>query len=85
MTNGKAILAILAGVATGAVLGMLMTSKKRSGMQKKIAKRGEDFADALNEKIDQKFEELLTTMTGKIKQAVSQKNESLIDKDDVPG
>ncbi len=72
MTNGKAILAVLAGVAAGAALGMLFTADRGSDMRKAISKKGEDLADALNDKIDQKFDELLTSITGKMKKPVSQ-------------
>lgn len=67
MTNGKAILAVLAGVAAGAALGMLFAPDKGSDTRKMISKKGEDLADALNDKIDDKFDELLTAVTGKVK------------------
>ena len=71
MTNGKAILAVLAGVAAGAALGMLFAPDKGSDTRKMISKKGEDLADALNDKIDDKFEELLTAVTGKVKSTAS--------------
>lgn len=67
MTNSKAVLAVLAGVAAGAALGMLFAPEKGSDTRKKISKKGEDLADALNEKIDDKFDELLDAITGKVK------------------
>ena len=71
MTNGKAILAVLAGVAAGAALGMLFAPDKGSDTRKMISKKGEDLADALNDKIDDKFDELLTAVTGKVKRTGS--------------
>jgi gas vesicle protein len=71
MTNGKAILAVLAGIAAGAALGMLFAPDKGSDTRKVISKKGEDLADALNDKIDDKFDELLTAITGKVKRTVS--------------
>ncbi len=67
MTNSKAVLAVLAGVAAGAALGMLFAPEKGSDTRKKVSKKGEDLADALNEKIDDKFDELLDAITGKVK------------------
>lgn len=71
MNNGKAILAVLAGVAAGAALGVLFAPSKGSGTRKKISRKGEDFADALNDKIDEKFDELLAAVTGKVKKHAS--------------
>lgn len=66
MNTGKAILAIAAGVAAGAVVGMLFAADKGSVMRKKISRTSEDLADALDAKIDRKFDELLDTVAGKI-------------------
>ena len=82
MNNGKAILAVLAGVAAGAALGMLFAPDKGSGTRKKISKKGEDLADALNDKIDRKFEELLNSVTGKVKKPAS-KNEPTVAKAEI--
>lgn len=70
MTNGKAILAVLAGVAAGAALGVLFAPDKGFDTRKKISRKGEDLADALNDKIDEKFDELLAAVTGKVKKRV---------------
>ncbi|HEY0745031.1 MAG TPA: YtxH domain-containing protein [Chryseosolibacter sp.] len=72
MTNGKAVVAVLAGVAAGAVLGMLFAPDKGRDTRKKVSRKGEELADALNEKIEQKFDELLNSVTGKVKTAVEQ-------------
>lgn len=66
MTKGKALLGVLAGMAAGAALGVLFAPDKGSNTRKKMAKQGEDFADALDKKIDAKFDELLKTLTDKI-------------------
>lgn len=76
MTNGKAVLAVLAGVAAGAAIGMLFAPDRGSDTRQKIAKKSEDLADALNDKIDAKFDELLSTITGKVK--VTEKNASTV-------
>jgi len=67
MTTGKALLGVLAGLAAGTVIGMLLTPNKGDKTRKNIYKKGEDLADALNEKIDEKFEDLLKSISGKVK------------------
>jgi gas vesicle protein len=59
MTTGKAILGIMAGVATGVAMGMLFAPDKGENTRKKIVKKGEDLTQALNEKIDKKFNDLI--------------------------
>lgn len=79
MSNEKAILAVLAGVATGAAFGVLFAPDKGSGTRKKISRKGRDLVDALNNKVEQKFNELLSSITGKEKESFSQ-NDSLQNK-----
>lgn len=62
MTKGKALLGVLAGVAAGAALGIIFAPDKGSNTRKNIAKKGEDLADAINDKIESKFEELLNAV-----------------------
>jgi gas vesicle protein len=77
MKVGKALLGVLAGIAGGAILGMLFAPEKGSDTRKKISKKGEDLADALNEKIDVKFHELLKAISGKLgKPERNMKNEN---------
>ncbi|MFZ4398904.1 MAG: YtxH domain-containing protein [Bacteroidales bacterium] len=52
MSAGKVVLGVLAGIATGAVLGILFAPEKGSVTRKKIAKKGEDYVDDLKEKFD---------------------------------
>lgn len=63
--NGKVLLGVLAGVAVGATLGILFAPDKGSNTRKKISKKGEDYAEGLEDKfnefiesITQKFETL---------------------------
>lgn len=70
MSSGKVLLALLAGVAAGALLGVLFAPDKGSETRKKITRKGEDYADGLTEK----FNEFLTDISGKfdeVKQDVS--------------
>jgi gas vesicle protein len=75
MTTGKALLGVLAGIAAGAALGVLFAPEKGSQTRNNIKRKGEDLADALSDKIDEKFEDLMMAVTGKVKKAKPQ-NES---------
>lgn len=72
MNTGKALLGVLAGIAAGAVLGVLLAPSKGAHTRKSISKKGEDLADALNEKIDAKFDELMGVVNRKIKKSKTQ-------------
>jgi gas vesicle protein len=67
MNTGKALLGVLAGLATGVAIGMLFAPDKGASTRKDISEKGEDLADALNEKIDEKFDDLIGAITGKVK------------------
>ena len=53
MSSGKVLLALLAGVAAGALLGVLFAPEKGSETRKKISKKGEDYAENLTEKFNE--------------------------------
>jgi gas vesicle protein len=61
MRSGKVVLGLLAGLAAGALLGVLFAPDKGSFTRKKISRKGEDFADALTEK----FNEFLDSISEK--------------------
>jgi gas vesicle protein len=61
MSSGKVVLGLLAGMAAGAVLGILLAPDKGSDTRKKISKKGTDYTDSLKEK----FNEFKTTMSEK--------------------
>ena len=61
MSSGKVFLGVLAGLAAGALLGILFAPEKGSVTRKKISKKGEDYADILKEK----FDEFLDNISGK--------------------
>ena len=67
MTTGKALLGVLAGIAAGTVIGIMLAPGKSSRLRKIISRKSEDLADAINDKIDEKFEELLKNVSGKVK------------------
>jgi gas vesicle protein len=72
MNSGKAFLGVLVGITAGAALGILFAPEKGSNTRKKIVKKGEDLANTLDEKIDEKFGELMNAINSKVKKNRSQ-------------
>jgi gas vesicle protein len=62
MSSGKVLLGVLAGVAAGALLGVLFAPDKGWNTRKRIVKKGEAYADVIKEKMD----ELLNNISEKI-------------------
>lgn len=63
MSTGKVVLGVMAGLAAGAILGILFAPEKGSVTRMKISQKGEDYADAVKNKfssfidgINEKFE-----------------------------
>jgi len=52
MNTGKILLGVLAGVAAGALLGILYAPDKGCETRKKIAKKSKDYADGMTEKLN---------------------------------
>lgn len=61
MSTGKALLGLLAGVAAGAALGILLAPDKGSSTRKKISKKGDDYVGEL----EGKFNKLIDNVTTK--------------------
>ena len=72
MSSGKAMLGVLAGIAAGAVLGILFAPEKGSNTRKNISRKTADIMDAVNDKIEKKFDEVIHVVTGKMKKAKSE-------------
>lgn len=58
MDTGKVLLGVLAGIATGALLGVLFAPDKGSKTRKKIYREGEEITDDLKEKFDEIIESI---------------------------
>ena len=69
MTTGKVLLGVLAGIAVGTVIGAILAPPKSGRLRKIISRESDDLADAINDKIDERFEELLKKISVKVKKA----------------
>lgn len=52
MNGGKVILGLLAGIAAGALLGVLFAPDKGTETRRKITSKGKDFVDEVKHKYD---------------------------------
>lgn len=75
MSSGKVLLSLLAGVATGALLGVLFAPEKGSTSRKNISKKSTDYANAVKEK----FNEFVDSITEKFEQATEEAAEEAAD------
>jgi len=53
MKSGKVLLGVLAGVAAGALMGILLAPQKGSKTRKQLLRKGGDYAGALQDKFDE--------------------------------
>ncbi|HBL76229.1 MAG: gas vesicle protein [Bacteroidetes bacterium GWF2_42_66] len=71
MSSGKVVLGVLAGLAAGALAGILFAPAKGSRTRKRIAKKGKDYADGLKD-IFNEFVEDITEKFEQVKEEVSE-------------
>lgn len=64
MKKGNVFLGVLAGLAAGAILGVLFAPAKGSETRRKILEKGDGYADALKEKFDGLLNDLLKKPSG---------------------
>lgn len=62
MNTGKVALGVLAGLATGAILGILFAPDKGSNTRKKIADKGKDHLDG----IKTKYNDVIDSLSSKL-------------------
>ena len=65
MNTGKVLLGVLAGVAAGALVGILFAPAKGSRTRRRIRRKGEDYVEGLKEL----FNEYADTISEKLEQA----------------
>lgn len=70
MSTGKVLLGVVAGLAAGAVLGILFAPEKGSDTRRLIKRKSEDLADELKDKFDD-FLETVSEKFEKVKDEVS--------------
>jgi len=58
MSSGKLLLGVVAGVAAGALMGILFAPEKGSVTRRKISKKGEDYVDSIKGKINEVVEKI---------------------------
>jgi gas vesicle protein len=58
MSSGKVLLGVLAGLAAGALLGVLFAPDKGTVTRKKIIKKSEDYAEGLKAKLDEFIDDI---------------------------
>ncbi|MBK9389274.1 MAG: YtxH domain-containing protein [Bacteroidetes bacterium] len=83
MNSGKVVLGLLAGLAAGALLGVLFAPDQGSVTRKKILKKGENYADGLKEKLDE-FVEVINKKVKEVKEEFEEANAEEIRKDRKP-
>jgi gas vesicle protein len=70
MNSGKVVLGVLAGVAIGAMFGILFAPDKGSDTRRKISKKRDDYIDDLEEKFND-FTDDIADRFGAVKDGAS--------------
>lgn len=81
MNSKKALFGIVAGIAAGVVLGVLFAPEKGSRTRKGIVRKGEDLADALRDKVDERLDELMDSISGRMKKMKIKTNAEQVNSD----
>lgn len=70
MSTGKVVLGVLAGVAAGALLGILFAPEKGSDTRKNLMNKKDEFTDELKDKFDE-FLESVSEKYEKVKEDIT--------------
>jgi gas vesicle protein len=70
MSSGKVLLSLLAGVAAGALLGIIFAPEKGSVTRKKMSKKAEEYGEGLKDKFNE-FVDDITEKFEEVKEEVS--------------
>ncbi len=65
MKSGEVFLGVLAGVAAGALMGILFAPEKGSRTRRQIASKGDEYADALKDKFEDMLDDMLDDINDK--------------------
>jgi gas vesicle protein len=71
MNSGKVVLGVLAGLATGAILGILFAPDSGVNTRQKIVRKGEGYMDDLKEKFND-FVDHVAEKVEKVKEDVKE-------------
>jgi gas vesicle protein len=77
MSAGKVLLGVLAGVAVGATLGILLAPEKGSVTRRKISEKGDDYAEELEEKFNSFIDGVSKQFAAMKKEAVEKAEEGV--------
>jgi gas vesicle protein len=80
MSSGKVLLGVLAGVAAGALLGVLFAPDKGWNTRKRISKKADEYMDGLREKFDE-FLDTISVKMEEVKDEVSDLTEKDMSKE----
>jgi gas vesicle protein len=84
MNSGKVVLGLLAGVAAGALAGILLAPEKGSETRKSLLKKGEDYKGKVKDKFNNLYE-TANQKFDKVKEDVSNFAEKKMDKTEYVG
>lgn len=79
MSSGKVVLGLLAGVAAGALAGILFAPANGKETRSKIMEKGEDYADSLKDKLNDLIDKT-TQKFDKVKKEVTDYSEKKMGK-----
>lgn len=81
MSSGKVVLGLLAGIATGAIAGLLFAPDKGSDTRKKITKKSKDYEKKMEKKFNKNID-IANKKFDKLKSEISDFAERKISKEE---